>query len=549
MITFPSTNDIDGRSQKEPKLTYALDAVGRMVCISKVARGLACNCHCPKCNESLVAKLGHEGGRQAHFAHQKGSDCHGAYMTALHRLAEQIIEEEKMVMVPVYKTISAQKLSFQTVEVEQRLERKDLQPDLVGETDDGLRWFIEIRNTHEVDAIKKRKLIESGITCLEIDVREQTLDNLKSFLLESTDNREWLNNPNYDSWIVSAKQAKVSLIEGYLLEKPDLLLPKYMDYDCQRITLSEVSKLFSSEDGLCTKLKVVSTDGIPYIIVVGCREDIENYNTSLGNRKTCNELIIYTDNLSQDADILSSNIDIKWNYHYLSEKEREARLNEYRQNPKYEIKPTSFCAHQCRYNHFFGKCIYKKATISDYVICNKEKRQRDESEVASKKQIPHKFSISNISQHEDKNYEEDTYSERYPHQLPTIPTKRIEQELYHREIQLDANLPFETFWTVDDYYNHLQSTNSLKTEAGYLAEVIKSEKINGRIIVLSRDPNTIKTIYPYHISIITVSNGDILQNKVADFINRKSAMDAYYERLNAMRRHSITTEDNCGLPF
>ena len=121
--------------------------------------------------------------------------------------------------------------------------------------------------------------------------------------------------------------------------------------------------------------------------------------------------------------------------------------------------------------------------------------------------------------------------------------------IYHREIQLDANLPFETFWTVDDYYNHLQSTNSLKTEAGYLAEVIKSEKINGRIIVLSRDPNTIKTIYPYHISIITVSNGDILQNKVADFINRKSAMDAYYERLNAMRRHSITTEDNCGLPF
>ena len=80
-------------NQKEPKLTYALDAFGKMVYIGSVERGLSCNCRCPKCNESLVAKLGHEGGRQAHFAHRKGSDCHGSYMTALHKLAEQIIEE------------------------------------------------------------------------------------------------------------------------------------------------------------------------------------------------------------------------------------------------------------------------------------------------------------------------------------------------------------------------------------------------------------------------------------------------------------------------
>ena len=57
-------------------------------------------------------------------------------MTALHKLAEQIIEEEKSVMVPAYKEICQQKISFEKVEIEQRVERKDLQPDIVGITAD-----------------------------------------------------------------------------------------------------------------------------------------------------------------------------------------------------------------------------------------------------------------------------------------------------------------------------------------------------------------------------------------------------------------------------
>ena len=98
-----------GGDNKEPKLTYALDSSGKMVHISSVERGLSCNCRCPKCNEFLVAKLGHEGGRQPHFAHHKGSDCHGSYMSALHKLAEQIIEEEKAVMANNAETVASRR--------------------------------------------------------------------------------------------------------------------------------------------------------------------------------------------------------------------------------------------------------------------------------------------------------------------------------------------------------------------------------------------------------------------------------------------------------
>ena len=38
-----------------------------------------------------------------------------------------------------------------------------------------------------------------------------------------------------------------------------------------------------------------------------------------------------------------------------------------------------------------------------------------------------------------------------------------------------------------------------------------------------------------HLVIINVSNGNLLRNKVADFTNRRAALDSYYMRLRAMR--------------
>lgn len=188
-------------------LTYALSESGKMVSIDSVETGLSCKCRCPKCKEFLIAKHGH-GVRVPHFAHHGDINCHGAFMSALHKLAEQIVEEEKAVMAPAYKEMRAQKLSFVKTEFEQRNDRNDVQPDVVGVTDDELRWHIEIRKSSEVDDKKKDKLVESRLTCLEIDVKNQELDEekLKSFLLESTEDRKWINNPNYDLLIDLGKK-------------------------------------------------------------------------------------------------------------------------------------------------------------------------------------------------------------------------------------------------------------------------------------------------------------------------------------------------------
>jgi len=190
------------------ELLFAIDASGNFVSIENIPperRGKKCGCICPKCKAGLYAKLGSGelNGRKPHFAHESGSDCHGAGMTILHILAEKIIEEEKAVMAPSYKCIPPEKLHFKEVEIEKRADRPDLQPDIVGITEDGLRFHIEIKNTSIIKENKKAKLLESNFTCLEIDVSEQIQDKdkLRDFLLNSTESREWINNPIYDKRI------------------------------------------------------------------------------------------------------------------------------------------------------------------------------------------------------------------------------------------------------------------------------------------------------------------------------------------------------------
>lgn len=190
------------------KIPYALNSNDELVSIKSIKarglRGLACKCRCPKCKEPLEARIG-KCFRAPYFAHSKHSDCHGAIMTILHMRSIDLIEKHKVVMVPNYYSIPPRKLEFIKVEVEKREDRNDMQPDIVGVTDDGKRWAIEIRNTHEVGEGKKTKIIESGIAFLEIDVRNQSVETLENFLVNQVDCRIWINNP-YDEEILPKPQ-------------------------------------------------------------------------------------------------------------------------------------------------------------------------------------------------------------------------------------------------------------------------------------------------------------------------------------------------------
>ena len=204
--------------EKGFKYRYALNSNDELVCISNIkVSGLACNCHCLICNEPLEARIG-KGIRTKYFAHSKHSNCHGADMTFIHILSIYLIEKYKSVMASNYYTIPPRKLEFVKVEAEKRKDRNDMQPDVVGITADGKRWAIEIRNTHEVGPEKRRKIIESGIACLEIDVRKQVEDTIETFLFNQSDDRQWINYP-YDEDSLSETRA----IHGCETPVPDYI--------------------------------------------------------------------------------------------------------------------------------------------------------------------------------------------------------------------------------------------------------------------------------------------------------------------------------------
>lgn len=191
-------------------LTYAIERQsGRLVSVNDVVKGLNCNCVCPKCGQTLVAKKGNK--RIFHFAHHKGCSCDhiSAFESQIHLLCKEIIQEESMVAVPSFVVgnqilYNARLLKFYKVDVEKE-DSGGLRPDCIGylKTKENtlVPVWIEINNTHSVTPEKEKYIYENKIYCIEIDVREfaqkEAIDKaeIRKYLLENIDpsKRRWIN--------------------------------------------------------------------------------------------------------------------------------------------------------------------------------------------------------------------------------------------------------------------------------------------------------------------------------------------------------------------
>lgn len=227
---------------------YALNPDGQLVFVDDVEKGLKCKCTCPSCGEKMLAK---NGGcdREHHFSHESGHNCAGYRETVLHIWSKQIIEEYKFLSIPKYKGIDRgrilinpndekdfslpeQKLQFTIVEIEKRTDIRELQPDIVGVTDEGLRLWIEIFVTHKCSEKKISMIKKKGINCIEIRIPNsiETKGDLKELLLDYTgaEFKSFINYPYGDSIIKKNKW------EFYYELKAN----------CKQIALEECDKCF-----------------------------------------------------------------------------------------------------------------------------------------------------------------------------------------------------------------------------------------------------------------------------------------------------------------
>jgi hypothetical protein len=196
-------------------LVYGVKRNGKMAHISEVNSGLACECVCPACGDTLVAKKGDE--LTHHFAHDAGASCHNAPETALHRLAKEIVEEARKLWLPaaiaadgdISRVVHrAREISF-TRTIRESRHLQSVVPDLFAELD-GHLLLIEIYVTHRCDAAKIAELREKGIATVEIDLskmaRTASREEVKQAVLVDAE-RQWVYHPKIDAEVAAMRDA------------------------------------------------------------------------------------------------------------------------------------------------------------------------------------------------------------------------------------------------------------------------------------------------------------------------------------------------------
>lgn len=177
--------------------SWAEDANGKMVHVDSVPRGLNCGCTCPYCHERLQARHGEIRAHGfAHHSDNRGANLKICYMVIMYKLAEQIIQQEKKIHAPSYYGIFKDKdIIFSEVTIDDRYDRIDKQPDVIAITPTGEQYLIEF--TFEYKVQHKNKIDYKNLNCIEIDLSSQTLETLRDFILNSSENKKWLNNQLY----------------------------------------------------------------------------------------------------------------------------------------------------------------------------------------------------------------------------------------------------------------------------------------------------------------------------------------------------------------
>ena len=200
----------------------------RVVHISEVPRGLACECVCLSCGQPQVARKGLD--RRHHFAHHIESGCLGSVETLLHRLAKQLLSAANAIWLLAYvyrgrlkpdrgrpvaieRTLFARgRLPIHEIWVEHR--RGAIVPDIILPYKDR-ELFLEIAVTHRVDRAKLRHVRRLNSPLLELRLTPEDIQlgpaELARKLTEDARIKRWLFHPNQRStereWLTLPREA------------------------------------------------------------------------------------------------------------------------------------------------------------------------------------------------------------------------------------------------------------------------------------------------------------------------------------------------------
>lgn len=222
---------------------------GRMWGPKQVPAGRLCGCICPACLAPLIAKAAGSEERRPHFAHQTATDCRAGYETALHKKAKELLEEHRALLLPLWdgeqdmpnppaladlegrwwpgERVESPARNVSLTEVRLEVSQGDYTPDAIASDAEG-ELLVEIRVTHAVDPLKRRRIQAEGRRLLEIDLSKldpgvlQDEEQLVQAVLFDASNRVWLSCPEAtEAWRTSFAdlKARVALRNQEILQE------------------------------------------------------------------------------------------------------------------------------------------------------------------------------------------------------------------------------------------------------------------------------------------------------------------------------------------
>ena len=184
-------------------IKYAINADKNLMFIDNVPNGLECGCICPGCKEKLIAK--NDGKiREHHFAHASNKECITGYQTMIHLLAKAIICSNHIL--PGFG-INNNPIVATQIGCEVRLDDFNIVPDIIaiapvplninyvgvniGTATKDIPFIIEIYVTHKVDEEKAKKIKESGIPAVEIDLSKSEATTADELVKDIYNPKNW----------------------------------------------------------------------------------------------------------------------------------------------------------------------------------------------------------------------------------------------------------------------------------------------------------------------------------------------------------------------
>jgi len=186
----------------------------RLVGLDEVESGLACGCLCPACESPLVARKGSRNTH--HFSHYQRTSCPSSFETSVHRMAKQIIAEEKYLWIPRLELkkfkmdqygqgveerllITEAKIQkFSNIQLEKVLD--GVRPDLIAEFRNRA-ILIEIFVTNRVDQKKTNLIRRLRKSAIEIDLSDVSYsvskDELRDLVIHGLRNKRWISLESY----------------------------------------------------------------------------------------------------------------------------------------------------------------------------------------------------------------------------------------------------------------------------------------------------------------------------------------------------------------